>query len=119
MPPKASASRKKTWPEVQYDELQRAMLARVAAQPSAEQPSAQQQPSAVEHQPSAAEHQPSAVEQPSHSPVLPLVLPTPSIHSTSGSTASTNTGAGLPERSIPSRNVVAEATVSGSTLKSL
>ena len=104
MPPRASATRKKSWPEVQYDELQRALLERVAAQPSAEQHSAQQQPSAGQQ----------GFAQPSHSPVLPLVLPTPSIHSTSGSTASTTNGAGfLPVRSIRSRNAVAEATVSG------
>ena len=86
MPPRASVTRKKSGPEVQYDELQRALLERVAAQPFAEQPSAQQQPSATQQQPSARQQ---GFAQPSHSPVLPLVLPTPSIHSTSGSTAST------------------------------
>ena len=97
MPPRASVTRKKSRPELQYDELQRALLERVAAHPSAEQPSAQQQ----------------GFAQPSHSLVLPLVLPTPSINSTSDSTASTTTGASLfPVRNIRSRNAVVEATVS-------
>ena len=119
MPPRASTSRKKTRLDVHHDEVQRALLAHVVAQSSAEQPVAQQQPSAEQQQPSAEQQQSSAAEQQpsaaqsSHSPVLPLVLPTLSIHSTSGSTASTTTSAGLPVRSIRSRNAVAAAAVSG------
>ena len=112
MPLRASAGRKKIRPEVQHNELQRALLARLAAQPSAEQPAAQQQPSAEQQQPPVEQQQPSSA-QPSHSPVLPLVLPTLSIHSTNGSTTSTTTGAGLPVRSICSRNAVVAAAVSG------
>jgi len=117
MPPRASTSRKKTRLDVQHDELQRALLARVVAESSAEQPAAPQQPSAEQQpaapqQPSAEQQQPSAA-QPSHPPVLPLDLQTLSIHSTSGSTASTTTAAGLPVRSIRSASAVAAPAVSG------
>ena len=108
MPPRACTSRKKTRLDMQHDEVQWALLARVVAQSSAEQPAAPQQPSAEQQQPSAEQQQPSAA-QPSHSPVLPLVFPTLSIHWTSGSTASTTTGVGLPVRSIRSGNAVAAA----------
>ncbi|KAM7528806.1 hypothetical protein LguiB_032216 [Lonicera macranthoides] len=113
MPPRAYPTRKKFRPEVQYDELQQALLhvaSQPSTQPSTSQPSTEQpssQPSAAQPSAQPSAEQPSA--QPSHSPPLPLVLPTPSTNSTTGST----TGAGLPVRSIRSRHAVAEATISG------
>ena len=95
MPPRASTNRKKTRLDVQHDEVQRALLARVVAQSSAEQLAAPQLP-----------QQPSVEQQQSSVALL-------SIHSTSGSTSSTTTGAGLPVRSIRSGNAVAAAAVSG------
>ncbi|KAM7528840.1 hypothetical protein LguiB_032250 [Lonicera macranthoides] len=80
MPSRAFSTRKKLRPEVQYDELQQALL-RVASQPSS-QPSAAH-PSAEQPSAQPSPEQPSA--QPSHSPALPLVLPTLSTNSTTGS----------------------------------
>ncbi|KAM7461461.1 hypothetical protein LguiA_029582 [Lonicera macranthoides] len=100
IPPRSSATWKKSQPKVQYDELQLALLECVASLPPAQHSPA--------HPPT---EQPSS--HPSQSPALPLVLPTPSTDSTTSNTVSTTIGVGLPVCSIRSRHAVAEATLSG------
>ncbi|KAM7461395.1 hypothetical protein LguiA_029516 [Lonicera macranthoides] len=100
IPPRSSATWKKSQPKVQYDELQLALLECVASLPPAQ------------HSPAhPTTEQP--FSHPSQSPALPLVLPTPSTDSTTSNTVSTTIGVGLPVCSIRSRHAVAEATLSG------